>query len=170
MSRSIIPKGGNDRVYTPLSLTRDIVSYFNPYGVVMEPCKGSGNFVKSLEEKAQESKQIHVIDWCEIDEGIDFLEYDKKVNWIITNPPFSQFRVFLQKSLAVSDNVVFLSLVNAFFFKARFRDIKEAGFGFKEIIFIDTPPPPWPQFGIQMGVVHLQKNFTGDTKFTHGFG
>lgn len=40
---------------------------------------------------------------------------------------------------------------------------------FKEIVFIETPSPPWPQFGIQMGVVHLQKNFTGDTKFIYGF-
>jgi len=39
--------------------------------------------------------------------------------------------------------------------------------GGNDLIF--TPPKPWPQFGIQLGVVHLQKGYKGDTKFTHGF-
>jgi hypothetical protein len=37
-------------------------------------------------------------DECEIDEGNDFYKYDKKVDWVIGNPPFPEFIGFLFKS------------------------------------------------------------------------
>jgi len=177
MSRSIVPSGGNDRIYTPLKLAQDIVDYFDPYGPsgngkVMEPCKGDGAFIQALYNNGVKHGKEFSIDCCEIDEGYDFLKYPSdnvKFSHVVTNPPFSKFRGFLQKSMDIADNVIFLSLVNAFFFKARLRDTMEKGFGFKEIVFVDTPPKPWPQFGIQLGVIHLQRGYTGDTKFTNGF-
>ena len=155
--RAIIPSGGNDKIMTPPEWADLIVSKFSltPYDSVLEPCKGLGVFIDSL------SKKGITADWCEIDEGVDFFDYKGHVGWIITNPPYSQFRSFLQKSMEVADNVVFLSLVNAFFFKARIRDMKQYNFGLKRIIYLDTPPAPWPQFGIQLGAVHIQKNYTG---------
>jgi len=176
MSRSIIPHGGNDKVMTPYNVAYKIVEYFDIGGKcgqrIMEPCKGTGNFYNSIRDYTKSiDNHDYILDYAEIDEGIDFLSTNlsKKYTFVVSNPPFSQFRAFLNKSMEIADNVIFLSLINAFFFKARFRDIKETGFGFKEIIAVDTPPPPWPQFGIQLGVVHLQKGYTGDTKFTHGF-
>ena len=190
MGRSIIPNGGNDLIFTPPELAQQIVDYFDPFGQtpldltsgeimniqVMEPCKGQGAFVDALLNNARKYNYDNTVSWCELTEGVDFLATELPANmhynhyhWIVTNPPWSKFREFLKKSMQISDNVVFLSLVNAFFFKARFRDIKEHGFGFKEIVFIETPPKPWPQFGIQLGVVHLQKGYRGDTQFTHGF-
>jgi hypothetical protein len=99
-------------------------------------------------------------DWYEIEDGKDFLTADGHWDFLITNPPYSKFRVFLEKSLQVADNIVFLCLINAFFMKARLRLIKKYNFGFKTIMCVDTPPKPWPQFGIQLGVVHLQKNYS----------
>lgn len=66
--------------------------------------------------------------------------------------------------MELANDVVFLSLVNAFFMKARLRDIEEFGFRFKEILFVDTPPKPFPQFGIQLGCVHIKKGYVGDCK------
>lgn len=154
--RSLIPKGGNDRVMTPDSLASDIVGHFMPFGAkCLEPCKGEGAFIRAFENYGI------VPEWCEIDQGKDFFEYDGKVDWIITNPPFSILSNFLEHSLKVADNVVFLCLGNAMFFKKRIRLINNANFGFKEMVFVDTPPKPWPQFGIQMAVVHLQKDYRG---------
>jgi hypothetical protein len=65
-----------------------------------------------------------------------------------------------------SNNVVFLCLVNAFFMKARLRDMEEAGFGIREILFVPTPPKPWPQTGFSLGAVHIQRGWTGDCKMT----
>jgi hypothetical protein len=102
-------------------------------------------------------------DWCEIDKGKDFMEVKGHWDWIITNPPYSQYRAFLKKSMEVADNVVFLQLINATFYRARLRDIVEMGFGIKEILCFDTPKE-FPQFGFQMGCVHYAKDFRGKTE------
>jgi hypothetical protein len=160
--KRLIPKGGNDVVMTPDPLALDIVKHFQPYGwKCLEPCKGEGAFMRAFE-----SCGINA-DWCEIREGKDFFQYSGHVDWIITNPPFSILTNFLEHSLKVADNIVFICLGNAMFFKKRIRLIKQAKFGFKEIVFIDTPPKPWPQFGIQMAVVHLQRGYKGKVTFEY---
>lgn len=159
MSRPLVPKGGNDVVMTPYDLATRIIAHFKPAGRILEPCKGTGVF----------SHQMGDCDWCEITQGRDFLTWDPcgvHYDWIVTNPPWSQIRPFLKRSMELSDNVVFLCLVNAFFMKARLRDMKEAGFGFKEIVFVDTPPKPWPQTGFQLGAVYVQRNYSGPVTFS----
>jgi len=159
MSRSIIPSGGNDKIYTPENLAIKIINHFDPRGSILEPCFGTGSFYNNFPNEMKY--------FCEIDLGKDFFKFDKKVDWIITNPPFSQFRKFLQHSMKISNNIVFLSLINAFFMKARLRDMKENNFSIKEILFIETPPKPWPQFGIQLGCVLIQKDHVGDVKISY---
>jgi hypothetical protein len=162
MGRALLPKGGKDRVMTPDALAEQIVGYFNPFGkTVLEPCKGEGAFMRAFEKYGINA------DWCEIDEGRDFYEYDKKVDWIITNPPYSQMTKFLNKSLEISDNIVFLCLANAMMFTSRVRPINQAGFGFKEIVFVDTPPKPWPSFGVPLVTVHLKKGYKGSCSFVY---
>lgn len=162
----LTPKGGNDRVYTPPWLAKAIVQHFNPTGSSCDPCFGGGAFVNALDA----TECTEVIGF-EIDKGMDFLEYSHpdpgRFNWIITNPPWSKLRQFLKKSMEVSDNVVFLCLVNAFFMKARMRDMQEAGFGMREILFVPTPPKPWPQTGFALGAVHIQRGYDGVVKFTN---
>lgn len=109
-----------------------------------------------------------MVDWCEIADGRDFLAIDANTHYdyVVTNPPWSKMRPFLQQSMKSADNVIFLCLVNAFFMKARIRDIRSAGFGFKEILFVDTPPKPWPQTGFALGAVHIQKGFDDAVTFS----
>jgi len=152
----LIPNGckRNDIIYTPEYLTEQIVEYFKPTGKMLEPCKGEGSFLKYMPNA----------DWCEIQEGVDFFDYNRKVDWIITNPPYSILRKFLQKSMEVSNNVVFLIPWNHICLTARLRDIREAGFGIKEVIL--TPyPDNFPKMGFAMSVVHLQKGYSGNIKF-----
>ncbi len=101
-------------------------------------------------------------DWCEIDKGRDFLNtQNNHWDWIVTNPPWSKFRAFLKQSMLVADNIVFLSLVNAFFMKARISDMRKAGFGIVEILMLDTPVKPWPQTGFQLGATYIQRGYSG---------
>jgi hypothetical protein len=165
MARPLAPTGGNDRVYTPKYLVDQIVTHFGPSGTALDPCSGHGVFVDSLANIGCE------VDWCELDLGRDFFTYDfkgKKFDYVVTNPPWSLIRPFMQRSMDLSDNVIFLCLVNAFFMKARMRDIKAEGFGFKEILFLDTPPKNtgWPQTGFALGAVHIQKGWDQPTKFS----
>jgi len=152
MKKSLAQKNGNDCVMTPEYVCKQIVDHFKPTGKILEPCCGTGNFLKVMDA-----------DWCEITKGKDFLEVKGHWNWIITNPPYSKYRDFLNKSMEVSDNIVFLQLINATFYKARLRDLKEGGFGIKEIWGIDTPKE-FSQFGFKMGCVYYKRNHTGDIR------
>ena len=149
MKRVLIPKGGNDVVMTPIKLTKKIINHYNPTGKCLEPAKGTGNFYKFMPKNS---------DWCEISENKDFFNYQEKVDWIITNPPFSLFRKFLIHSMQISENIVYLCTINHIWLKARLRDIKEYGFGINEIILINTPIT-FPQSGFQVGIIYLKKTY-----------
>lgn len=123
--------------------------------------ESDGSFVKSL----RNWNTNMIVYTCEILEGKDFFDFKEKVDWIITNPPYSKMRKFIQHSMEVSDNIVFLTTINHLWLKARIRDIKQANFGIKEIILLDTPKN-FPQSGFQIGCFHLQKDYIGDIKFS----
>jgi hypothetical protein len=140
----------NDDVQTPLELAGDIVSYFKPTGKILEPCAGDGHFLQHLPGA----------EWCEIKSGKDFLAYQGKVDWIVTNPPWSQIRAFLEQSFKVADHVVFLMTVNHAWTKARLRIAKEHGFGLRTILLVETPRS-FPQSGFQLGAVHYERGWRG---------
>ena len=119
----------NDVIMTPEKTAVEIIAYFNPQGEVLEPCKGTGNIYNNL------SGDKH---WCEISMGKDFFAWDKKVDWIITNPPYSIYDQFLLKSLEVADNVVFLCPLSKFFRGIKIeQQIYEFG-GIKEVLHLGT--------------------------------
>lgn len=155
-SRPLAPRGGNDMVYTPSEVAELIVDHFRPSGRIVEPCRGGGAFTNYLPKN---------VDWFEIREGRDWLQARRPIegrwDWCITNPPYSQFRPFLRKAMELCDNIVFLCFVNAMWMKARRRDMREFGFGIREILELDTPPPPWPQAGFQLAAIHLMRGWRG---------
>ena len=174
MSRPLAPKGGNDRVYTPPELARRIVEHFDPQpGLLLDPCAGpigKQAFFEAMQNHIPYEEDYSETEWAEVDEGRDFFSFPFEgvlnYDWIITNPPWSQLRAFLNKSMELSSNVVFLCLVNAFFMKARQVDMKAAGFGMKEIVFVPTPPKPWPQTGFSLGAVYIQRGYKGPCLMT----
>ena len=154
-----IPANGNDIIYTPDILAQNIVEYFAPQipkdAHILNPCAGQGAFVRAF----QYSGYLD-IETCEILENKDFFDFNKEVDWIITNPPWSKTRNFLRHSYEIANNIVFLITYNHVLgMKARLRDMREANFNVKEFFGVNTPPLPWPQSGFQLGVVHFQKNY-----------
>lgn len=160
VGRPLAPRGGNDRVYTPPKLARQIVGHFKPTGRRLEPCAGKMAFVQAMPG----------CDWMEVDLGRDFFAGGGRYDWVVTNPPWSQFRPFLCKSMDVADNVVFLSLVNAFFMKARVADMRDRGFGIVQILMLKTPSKPWPQTGFQLGATHIRRGHKGPTTIVYPVG
>ena len=156
--KALIPRGGNDVVYTPDSLAREIVDRLPITGTVLEPCKGGGAFLRALAFKTWVTR----IDWCEIVDGEDFFDYTTKVDWIVTNPPWSLFADFLEHSLKLADNVVFLVTLNHFTTKKRLRLLRENGFWFKKIWLTPTPKA-FPQSGFQVAVVWVSKDVQEDS-------
>ena len=157
MSQPLAPKGGNDRVYTPPELAKQIIDHFKPSGRILDPCRGKGAF----------SDLMPGCDWAEIDEGRNFFDTLEKYDWIVTNPPWSQFRPFLKHSMEIADNIIFLCLTNAWFMRARQRDMKEAGFGMVEILDLPMPPKPWPQTGFCLSATWVKRNHQGPIKLSY---
>lgn len=93
--------GVNDKVYTPDEVAKQLISLLpiKDTDRVLEPCMGEGSFYHNLPG---------IKDWCEIDRGRDFFEYNAKVNWIVTNPPYSIFDQFVKHCFQLSDNVCLL--------------------------------------------------------------
>ena len=141
----------NDVVFTPDWLAKKICSMFPIKGSILEPCKGEGVFLKYLPEST---------DWCEIADGKNFYDYEKKIDWIVTNPPYSDFNRFLDHSFKLADNVIFLVPV-AKFFKSMGTLKKVFAFGnFVEIHTLSSSKAGFP-FGFPSAIYYIKKNYKG---------
>lgn len=154
---------GNDVVYTPDSLAKHIVDYYNPQGWVLEPCVGGGAFTRAFHGRSG----IDKVWMCEIEDGHDFFDFATPVDWIVTNPPWSKMRSFINHAMGLTSNIVFLSLFNHFVTRARYKDIQDAGFGLKEALLVPTPKKPWPQSGFQLTAMHVQRHWEGPLAITN---
>ena len=69
--------------YTPKEITKELIKdiEFIDGETVLETCRGGGAFYDILPDNI-------VKDWCEIDMGRDFFEYNNKVDVSIANPPY----------------------------------------------------------------------------------
>lgn len=158
---AFVPKSNapeKDLVMTPDWLAIDIMNHFSVEGFYLDPCKGQGAFYNCYKSENK--------DYCEISEGLDFMEYKGTADWIVTNPPWSKMRQFIVKGMEVADNVVYLTTINHYTTKRRMKDIKNHGFGVPEIFCVPTPEKPWPALGFQLAAIHLKRNYKGDTKIT----
>jgi len=144
----------NDVVFTPDWLAEKICSMFHISGKVLEPCKGEGAFLKYLPENTE---------WCEIADGKNYYDYNKKVDWIVTNPPYSDFNRFLEHSFDLADNIVLLVPV-AKMFKSMgtLKQIMEYG-GFVEIHALPASKAGFP-FGFPCAVYYLKRGYKETTK------
>jgi len=166
-SRNAIPKKNDasaDVVYTPDYLAARIVEHFKPTGEFLDPCCGGGAFFSQCVIRGLSG------DWFDIaaeeDWQGDFFQYTKKVDWIISNPPYSILRPWLQHSYKVADNIVYLVQMPRPFFKALLEDAEKAGFGLKEIYRVPVPKE-WREvmspFGGGYCAAHWQRGWNHDT-------
>tara|TARA_R110000787_G_C13186624_1_gene422489 strand:- start:46 stop:585 length:540 start_codon:yes stop_codon:yes gene_type:complete len=81
-----------DIVMTKPEMAQYLVSTidFKDDDIVMEPCLGNGAFYDSF--PVSEYNKV----WCEINRGIDYLNYDGLVDYTISNPPFVPRKLFWQ--------------------------------------------------------------------------
>lgn len=92
----------SDYYATPYELTRRFLDRWNidKSFLILEPCFGEANaIVKVLQEKGFTNIVSHDLN---ID-GIDFLKYNEKVDYLITNPPYSLAYEFIQKAKIITD-------------------------------------------------------------------
>ena len=143
----------NDVVFTPDWLAKQICEMFSISGEVLEPCKGEGVFLKYLPKNTE---------WCEIVDGKNFYDYTKKVDWIVTNPPYSDYNRFLEHSFNLAENIVLLVPV-AKMFKSMgtLRAILTYG-GFVSIHILPASKAGFP-FGFPCAIYYLKREYKGQT-------
>lgn len=152
----------NDVVMTKEDTAKFIINYFeNQFkkdDKFLEPCYGDKSFLNNFPSD--------FVFGCEIREGTDFFDFNKQVDWIITNPPFSIFDDFLLKSFSVADNVVFFCPLNKVFKSKKIdQAIKNYG-GIKEIVHLGTGGQHGFPFGFPVGCIHYKRGYNGDIKYT----
>lgn len=145
----------NDKIYTPRPIAKAIIELFDLKGKVLDGFMGSGAFYDQLPNNVEK-------DWCEIDKGRDFFDYNKKVDWIISNPPYSILDEVLEHSFEIADNVVYLVPLSKIVTSlGRIRKILNYG-NIKEIHIISASKCGFP-FGFPACAIWLQKGYEGDT-------
>ena len=142
-----------DKVWTPEIVAEDMVGWFKPTGVILEPCNGIGNI----------SKFIPNCLTCEIDDGSDFFQFNDRVDWIITNPPYSIFSKIIKHGLTLSNNSVWLLPTwKMFSGYGLLKSIKDHG-GIKHMRHYGTGTKlGWSPLANAISAIHIQKEYTGD--------
>ncbi len=149
----------SDVVYTPEYIAKEIVINLNPAGICLDPCKGDGAFYKFLPKGSE---------YCELKEGIDFLEFNKKVDWIIGNPPYSIFEEFLRHSFKLADNVSYLVPTNKIFQRQVIMEMINNYGGIKSIKIYGSGSLIGLPFGFSVGNFHFKRGYKGNTELKLG--
>jgi len=152
-----VKNGANDKVYTPEKIAKQIINLYDIKGFVLDASSGTNkvfynNYPKNVNK-----------DWCELDLQKDFFKYTKKVDWIITNPPYSIFDEFLKHAQEISNNIVFLiPFSKAVSSMRRIKNILNYG-NIVSIDIIGASQCGFP-FGFPACSFYIKKNYKGKTE------
>lgn len=145
----------NDDIYTPRNISKEIINMFDLKGLVLDPFKGDGSFYDQFPSSVEK-------DWCEIKEGKDFFNYNKSVDWIVSNPPYSILDDVLKHSFEIADNIVYLvPLSKVVSSMDRIRKINSFG-GVPYIYILSAAKCEFP-FGFPACVIHFKYGYRGPT-------
>ena len=81
----------DDEFMTPPKLAKKLLSWLSPQGIVMDNAYGTGNFYRKGDLQSR-----------------DFFKDDRKVDWYVTNPPYSQIDAWLTKSCQARKGFAYL--------------------------------------------------------------
>lgn len=146
----------NDDISTPVEISKMIIDMFDIQGVILDPFKGTGSFYNQYPNYVSK-------EWCEIKDGRDFFKYDKKVDWIISNPPYSILDEVLDHSFEIADNIVYLiPLSKIVSSMGRIRKVNSFG-GIPFVYILSASKCGFP-FGFPACAIYFKKDYDGDTK------
>lgn len=96
----------NDFYSTPEWCYQNLDLDWSWWKTAHEPCAGDHRITKFLTEKGLQTS------YSEISEDLDYFKWDGKVDLILTNPPFSLAKEFIDHSLARATTVIMLLRIN----------------------------------------------------------
>tara|TARA_Y100000389_G_scaffold202052_1_gene246357 strand:- start:171 stop:749 length:579 start_codon:yes stop_codon:yes gene_type:complete len=126
-------KTANDKIYTPKTVALKMIDMcdLKEDDTVLDPSYGGGVFYDNLPEYVNK-------EWCEIEKGKDFFEYDKKVDCIIGNPPYSLWNKWLEHTMKLTDKFCYIfGILNLT--DKRVRKIIDNGYGITKmhLLYVD---------------------------------
>jgi hypothetical protein len=145
-----------DVVYTPDWCVRDMIAWFKPDGVVLEPSAGDGAFLKYYPDAY----------WCEIEKGRDFFQWNQEVDWMIGNPPYKLIKKWLEHSFAYARNVLYLLPMNSPFNSMERMRIIHAYGNIKAIRAYGNGSIFGMDYGFAVGAFWFQRGYKGNTQIT----
>jgi hypothetical protein len=155
MVKTVGLKDYSDVHFTDGNVARKIIEHFSPSGICLEPFLGCGAFFQHLPGKPK---------WCEIAQGVDFFAFTEPVDWIITNPPFSNLTEVFEHAFQVSDNCVFLIPISKYWSSMpRLQLVRQYG-GLKEILHVGTGREIQFDLGFPFAAMHFAKGYAGPIK------
>ena len=112
----------NDILYTPVPVAMKLIEMtdIKETDKVLDPCKGEGAFFDHLPNCEK--------DYCEIIEGKDFFDYDKGVDVIICNPPFSIYTRWINKIIYLSPKKIAFVMGSLNLTTKRLKILEDGGY------------------------------------------
>jgi hypothetical protein len=147
----------SDVVYTPAELAQDIINFYQPNGVCLDPCAGNGAFLNLLPDGSE---------WCEITQERDFYAWDTPVEWAVSNPPFSHYSAWLRHSMTVAKNIVYLIPLYKVFTSGKMADDLFSWGGIVHIRRYGTGTEWGFPFGQALSAAHFQRGYAGATSWS----
>ena len=120
----------NDLFWTPKSLVKIhlemLIPHVRPDDLILEPARGRGAYYDYFELAFPEANY----DWCEITDGRDFFEYSigNSPDVILTNPPFSLLKRFIERMILLNPRVISLLLNSYAMTPCRIQEFNDAGY------------------------------------------
>ena len=96
-------KNKNDDIHTPLQVAKLMIDLcdLQPGQKVLDCCFGGGVFYNNYPDFVEK-------DYCDINQGKDFFDWDTKVDWVISNPPYSKWDAWLEHTMKICDNFCYI--------------------------------------------------------------
>lgn len=146
----------SDIVFTPSEIAADVVGWFEPTGRILDPCRGGGVFADLMPG----------CDWCEIRDGRDFFDWQERVDWIVSNPPYSIFLKWLNHSMRIADDIVYVIPLFKVWQSALVIDAVRRWGGIVETRVLGSGRRIGFPFGFSCGAVHFRRAHTGDMRLS----
>lgn len=148
----------NDKCFTPTDVAKHLIAMLpiSKEDTLLDPFRGCGAFFDNFPDCKSKN-------WCEIDDGINFFDYQTKHDWIISNPPYSIFDAVLDHSFKLANNVVYLVPLSKIF-SSMGRIRKWSAYGnIKKIVILSAGKCGFP-FGFPAAFVWWEKGYRGKTE------
>lgn len=157
MVRTVGLQDYSDVHFTDGEVARRIVQHFDPSGLCLEPFAGEGAFLQHLPPGSLS---------CELALGVDFFEFNHRVDWLITNPPFSNLTQVFQHAFALADNCVFLIPISKYWSSApRLASVAKYG-GLVEILHMGPGRAIGFDIGFPFGAMHFKRDYRGPVRLS----